>query len=309
MEANRSQLSSLEQEAVDEGTSGDHLRELAKTSIELARLVANNPSAPANLMQQLATSNDKAIRKGVVSNPNTPVDLLVKLGKYFPKQLLNNPILSLLYLENPNLLYEIPLSTLLKMLKQKKVPVFFLEWAAEHSDINVLKAVAQHLHTSPIILEKLVINCNDNVICRLIAKNPITPKNVLNQLINHKDEIVRWYVCVHQNTPESALDKLVAYNPSTRISRFIAQHSKTQRGTLEKLAEHEDIDVRYYVAQHSNTPSSVLERLGLDQSWSAIRLAVAQNSNTPIETLKNLAEDSNPIIHVVAKANLQNRLQ
>lgn len=309
MEANLSQLSNLQQEAANEETSRDRLWELAKISIELARLVANNPSTPPELLQELATSNDKAIRKGVVSNPNTPVDLLLKLGKDFPKQLLNNPILSLLFLENPNLLNEIPLPTLLKMLKQKKVPVFFLEWAAEHSDIYVLRAVAQHLHTPTIILEKLVINCNDNVICRLIAKNPITPQNVLTQLTNHNDEIVRWYVSQHQNTPESALEKLAAYNPSTRISRFIAQHSKTQRGTLEKLAEHEDIDVRYYVAQHSNTPSSVLERLGLDRSWSGIRLAVAQNSNTPIETLKNLAEDSNPIIYVVAKANLQNRLQ
>lgn len=79
MEANLSQLSSLEQEAVDEGTSGDRLRELAKISIELARLVANNPSAPSELLQNLVNTKDIFTLQNIAANLNTPPEVLAGL--------------------------------------------------------------------------------------------------------------------------------------------------------------------------------------------------------------------------------------
>lgn len=57
MEASLCKLSSQEREAADETTRSDLLGELAKINIKLARLVTNNPSAPAEILQELSWAN------------------------------------------------------------------------------------------------------------------------------------------------------------------------------------------------------------------------------------------------------------
>lgn len=69
---------SLIQQAEDISTHPDILRQLAASSIELARIVAKNP--------------------------NTAVNDLILLGAYFPSELISNPVFLLLLLENPHLL-------------------------------------------------------------------------------------------------------------------------------------------------------------------------------------------------------------
>ena len=71
MEANPSELSSLEQEVVNESTLGDRPR-------KLARLAANNPGAPPDLLQQLSHSSNATTRENVAANPNTPTEVLLK---------------------------------------------------------------------------------------------------------------------------------------------------------------------------------------------------------------------------------------
>lgn len=94
---------SLQQEATNETTSPRRLYELAKTNIDLARLVALNPSSPLELLRKLANGSDKATRQHVAANPNTPTEVLQKLGDEFPKEVSRNPALPLLLLENPNI--------------------------------------------------------------------------------------------------------------------------------------------------------------------------------------------------------------
>lgn len=93
-----------QKQAADENTSPEQLRMLVAQSIEILRLVANNPSADPELLRELASNAFAKILEGVASNPNTPTDVLFDLGQRFPGQLLNNPVFSLLMLENPNLL-------------------------------------------------------------------------------------------------------------------------------------------------------------------------------------------------------------
>ncbi len=100
----------LEQQALDKTTPPEKLCQLAKQSPELARLVAKNESADSELLQELAFSSDNITREGVATNPNTPTEVLLKLGAEFPRQLLDNPVFSLLLLENPKLVEEIPIA-------------------------------------------------------------------------------------------------------------------------------------------------------------------------------------------------------
>jgi hypothetical protein len=109
---------SLQLEAVNEKTSSDRLYELAQISTPLAQLVAQNSCTAPELLRELGNSSDVTTHQHVAANPNTPTEVLLKLGSKFPQQLLDNPIFSLLLLENPNLVNEMPISTLISLLKR-----------------------------------------------------------------------------------------------------------------------------------------------------------------------------------------------
>ncbi|MDJ0532220.1 MAG: hypothetical protein QNJ70_06930 [Xenococcaceae cyanobacterium MO_207.B15] len=100
------------EEAQQETTSPQRLGELALLSDTLAQIVAENIATPPELLSQLGSHSSEAVKKAVVSNPNTPTQTLFELGAYFPQELLENPVFNLLTLENCNFVKDIPLKTL-----------------------------------------------------------------------------------------------------------------------------------------------------------------------------------------------------
>lgn len=271
MEANLSQLSSLEQEAVDEGTSGDRLRELSEISIELARLVANNPSAPPELLQELAVSSDVIIRGNIAANPNTPTEILLNLGVRFPEQMLENPVFSLFLLENPNLVNEMPLPTLQSVLQLKQVPIFFLEQAANKQEWEVQLAVTRNPNTPQSVLERLAAANINSSVARNIAQHPNTTGSILEKLAEHEHFEVHSFIAKQPKTPSNVLAKLA----ELYITKW-----RSRGGPLERIAE------------NPNTPVSTLELLAKEVPTKAIysvRLAVAENPNTSLKILEKLA--------------------
>jgi predicted DNA-binding WGR domain protein len=83
------------------------------------RLLAKHPKACSKLLDKLSHCSDKATREAVAENPNTPSKTLQKLGAQFPAQLLNNPALDWMVLENPSLFSEIPEETLAAIAKRE----------------------------------------------------------------------------------------------------------------------------------------------------------------------------------------------
>lgn len=163
--------STLKQEAANENTSPARLRELAGMSTQLARIVAKNCNADPELLRELAASSDDLTRKEVASNPNTPTEILWKLGE-FPEELLNNPVFALSMLEDPNFLENIPHDTLCSLLQHHAVPDSFLEKAVDASDWEIRLA---------------------------IATNSKTPKNILEKLINYRSTALNEEVRLHVN--------------------------------------------------------------------------------------------------------------
>ncbi|MGD1920712.1 MAG: hypothetical protein ACFCAD_18610 [Pleurocapsa sp.] len=109
--------------AKNNGTSDSTLRKIANSSTEhlstinVARNVLkrraiqkketqarDEDSSPENLAK-LAENEHYQIRQYVASNPNTPLDVLEKLAREFPAEIMANSILELLLLENPSQLY------------------------------------------------------------------------------------------------------------------------------------------------------------------------------------------------------------
>jgi hypothetical protein len=302
------------------------LRELAKASVELVRLVATNPNADPELLRKLGSSSDQTTREGVASNPNTPSDILLKLGAQFPGQLLDNPIFPLLLLENPNLLADMPVETLRSVLKREAVPISFLEWAANDSDCGVLLAVAMNPNTPKEVLEKLVrsrhslvaesaqLHVNwvgeitenwEKIAVKAIKTTEFKkdsdyleeleelaaigaiPTFIIKQLGQNRTQKFRKVLARSGNAPANLLERLSDNNLCTEIRAYLASNPQTPLSIIEKLAKDNNEQVRVGIAQNPNTPASILERLAKETSFD-IRQAIAQNPNTPAKLVAYL---------------------
>lgn len=155
------------QEASAVDTSAERLEELAQEP-KLARLVAANPNASAELLLELSHSDDKAVRKACTSNANTPVEALLKLGAQFPEQLLENPVFDLLLLAHPGLFEELPTSTLNSLLKRDQVPVELIRWAWKHRGESTLHSLLMNPNTPVDVVEELCKSKDPEV--RMAAK-------------------------------------------------------------------------------------------------------------------------------------------
>jgi len=245
-------LSRLEK-AIQPTIPTESLQELAHSSIEFARMIASKPMTPPVLLRYLGDTQDTITRQNVTANPNTPSEVLLKLGAEFPGELLANPIFSLLFLENPNLISEIPSNTLESLLTQKSVPSFFLEMVAK-TDKNIYG-------------------------CFYAAIRPTTPVKVLAELARHCHEKVRASVAQNPKTPVYLLEKL-AGDRQWQVRGGVANNPNTPVALLEELAQDESEGVRYPVANNPNTPVAILEQLARDKSRN-IRRVVTNNPNTP----------------------------
>ena len=83
---------------------------------------ARNPLAPPQLLEKLSHDSEKSIRQAVAGNPNTPEKDLMRLGAQFPDELLENPALDVLLLENPSLLSALPEKTQTSIAKRDTCP-------------------------------------------------------------------------------------------------------------------------------------------------------------------------------------------
>ncbi|AFZ54695.1 variant leucine-rich repeat-containing protein [Cyanobacterium aponinum] len=270
------ELANERAEASGETTTSERLKELANKSIELACLVAQNPHCPSDLLAELAHNEDRLIRQAVTNNPNTPKNTLLKLGTEFPEELLDNPIFDLLLLENPNLLAEMPTSTLKSMVKIETVPNSFLNWAVNYGDDEVLIALLSNpqlsqedlvqltKHKNPQIVEeaKLHINWNEEI------ENPeefirkaLRYNNLSSYMLREELEFFVNYFFKEMISSQWGYDLLFS-NKNLRIS--LASNPNTPVRVLEKLATDDDKDVRRSVAENPNTPVTLSKKLGID---------------------------------------------
>ncbi|MDK3155129.1 hypothetical protein QPK87_00810 [Kamptonema cortianum] len=146
---------------------------------------ASNPNTPPEQLRELATCEDVAIRQLVVANPNTPTEVLWRLGKLFPAQLLENPLLPLLFLENPNLIVQIPDETLVRLFELETVPDCLYQRLTQ-AKLNVRRAIAKNLNTPVPWLEHLAQDPEEWV-RGAIALNPKTPIPWLEHLAQDPD--------------------------------------------------------------------------------------------------------------------------
>ncbi|AFY55299.1 Leucine rich repeat protein [Rivularia sp. PCC 7116] len=287
-----------EQLAADETTPPNKLRILAYESVELARLVATNPSAEPDLLGELASSEDKVTREGVAKNPNTPTDVLLKLAGDFPQQFFSNPVLSLLMLENPNLATDISYWSLLKLLKQDDAPEWFLACAAMHANSLVLEAVAKHKHASEQVLVQLAIKSRyDPELGLCIAQRKDVSQTVLEKLAQHGAGSVRLHLATYPKIPVRVLEILVEnpepnWNLRVAIETSIAKNPNTPLNVLQALIKVPYTKVKNAIAKRSDLTKHLIIELAMDYRVHTMNF-LPQNPHIPSSWLEEMAEHPN----------------
>ncbi|HAX78427.1 MAG TPA: hypothetical protein DCY88_22020 [Cyanobacteria bacterium UBA11372] len=285
--------------------------------LEDMRAIAQDPSTPADVLQQLSENSDRSIRLLVASNPNTPTEVLLKLGEHFPEAITANPIFNLLLLEYPNSKF-VRLS-LARSSTTSEETLARLSQTQQPEDEEICCAIAKNISTPIHILEKLAdwypINngyqdeYSASIVHKCVALNPKTPSSLLEKLAFYRSSGVREAVAKHQNTSSNVLDKL-ARNRNREVCEAIANNPNTPASALEYLAGEQDFagTIRRAVLAHPNvstaaieivrfmeekpgTPVHILEKL-TDDSRLHVRQLVADHPHTPPHALKTLAKDT-----------------
>ncbi|MBD2312382.1 HEAT repeat domain-containing protein [Desertifilum sp. FACHB-1129] len=190
---------------------------------------ASNPHTPPEQLRELAAYEDVAIRQLVVVNPNTPTEVLWELGKEFPAQLLENPLLPLLFLENPSLF--VPLDTLVNLFQLERVPCY-LKQAFLRQNVELQQRIAQNFNM-PVSFFEWLTQSSEPLVRWAIAQNPYIPLSTIEQLAQDPDAGVRHAIGLYSKTPVSLLEQL-AQDPDPGVRGAI--NDRTQPKYTSALA-------------------------------------------------------------------------
>ena len=149
--------------------------------------------------------------------------------------------------------------------------------------------LAKNLNISPHVLATLA-NHKDSDLRKLVAENPNTPQDILQQLANDENQEVE-EAAKAQLQPRQNLDVAIA--------------SKQPEATLSLpnisiLARSKSPYTRLVVLLDSETPVEILEKAWRSPLW-LDRYAIASNPSTPTNIIKQLTQDHNILVRAAAK--------
>jgi hypothetical protein len=143
---------------------------------------AKDPNTRPTRLAELSQSKDPCVVEAVAKNPGTPPERLLLLAQKYPAQFLENPVLPLLLLENPNALHALKKGAARELLRVSAGPPAWLFGAlAAHADEYVRSCIAESPNTPIATLELLAIDSHENVRSR-VAANLKTPMATLELL-------------------------------------------------------------------------------------------------------------------------------
>lgn len=135
------------------------------------------PDTTAEELAELIKTGNANVCKQVAQHPNTSPETLKELFIVFPVEVLNNPVIDLLLLENPNFLTELYNSNSI-CLGHFTLPLFYLEWAINNIEYSKVRcSIATSTKTPLSILEKLALDKNAKV-RSYVARNPNISENI-----------------------------------------------------------------------------------------------------------------------------------
>jgi hypothetical protein len=285
-------------------------------------LLAQDPNADHRELSSLASQEDEIIQQALVSNPSTPLEVLMQLGEKFPALLLENLVFPLLLLEDPTL-STIPTKTLVALARLPQFPSGLLASLAYHQDWEIRAAVASNPNTPP---EKLISLLEDADIdeSSYAENNPSTPREYVRLLQRARDLIAGVTKRVDGKTirekseePPLSLEEMeLLFSRGTQSRIWLARNPALPLSMMESLLASPEIEIRASLGSNPSLPAALLLKVATDPSryvYSRVlhredlpveamgilsmsqqvstRARLAINSALPVELLELLADD------------------
>ncbi|HRR10047.1 MAG TPA: hypothetical protein PLO56_15260 [Rhodothermales bacterium] len=229
----------------------------------MSLLLANDLQTPPKILKELGQNPPQDIMLALLSNPNTPAEVLWRWGHRAPEVLLENPVLPLLIMENPRIFAEMQPETAMKLVTHPRA------WD-----------------------ELLLLATQGRPLVRLaLTQLPSPPKMVLDKLMRDRNPHIRLAASLHilqLTEPETdwmeradahVLAFLKGLTPSTwegELFRLCLRHSPLPDFIFAIMAEHGQEYVRATIAENPFLSPRYKEKLRSDRS-EAVRLAACRD--------------------------------
>ena len=283
------------------------LKELAKESIDLARLVAANTGASEELLLELARHSDEGVRRRIASNPSAPAKAAMDTGSQFPEDLLNNPSFDLYILAEPNLLQGIGASALRSLLKREACPESFFAYAASQDNEATQLAVLTNSRAPISVVQSLLASSYPRV-KETAAKHSALQSLSSSAGSNWQDEFTAELLVEEKNRDKlPEVHKSLAYLLLSEVEDF-SLLSEAERWVIRTAWTKEERQESFWMPKFSldneKCPVSILEfaARGADKD---VRTEVAGNLGLPKHLQELLIEDSEKDV-LQALANNEN---
>ncbi len=317
MDIQHPDFDSFAQEAQNENTSEKRLKELAYLNVNLARLVANNPAAPSELLQQLFYRRhrgrlyDIKTSNNVLSNPNAPVKILITFANQyerFEEEAKNHNT-------SEERLREIAASNtyLAEIVASNPATPGKLLQELSQQSIDLAQIVARNPMTPAEILRQMASKRKDSTIRKNITANSNTPIDILLKLAEkYPGELLNngaWSLLLFENPnllnqiPNKTLISLLNYD----LEQYYIESTEDRKilipvTWLEQLLNSKSYLIRYCIARHPKTSVNLLEKL-VEDNHKSVRAGVACNPNTPAYISEQLVEDNYKSVRTVVARN------
>lgn len=277
-------------EASHPETSAQQLTKLS-TDPHLCRIVAANPSAPGNLLEQLARAQDRLVRQAVASNPNTPWHMLEQLAWEFPREFLHNPVGQLQILAHSE---HISTKDLFwgSLLRETLIPSHWWMWVKSHPTLGTSQMVRLHVQYAGEVEHPYDVPQNEEEHVLLTLVELLAAASEQEETYGYAREnhpLADQPASLCQNSIEAYLQRL-AHGLDPEVRQAVAAHPYIPVKVLLGLAQDEDPAVRKIVAEQMQTPGEILHRLAQDKD-PMVCLPVARQEQTSGEALYALARD------------------
>ena len=288
------------------------------------RLLASDPATPDETLRQLS-ARWEAFKVGaeLALNPNTPWETLRTLLREFPQQVMNNPALPLLLLENARLFDDVDNVALERLLRYENCPSAALAAAIARSAPQLRQAARDHVRSAgeavadwaaeaeprlaswkllngglpstlpgeaiPAWIFELFAHCPSIFAREQVAYYPELPAAVLEHLGHDKALEVRAAVARHPHTPYALLE-LLADDSSPRVRRSLMRNPALTETLWRLLVQDSDTTVRCAALAHPFAPPDLLAAAAKAFDWH-LRRAAAEHPHAPAAVLDRLARD------------------
>jgi hypothetical protein len=240
---------------------------------------AADPTTPPDELASLAA--DPTLAGIVAGNPNTPWETLSVLAATYPRQFLENPVLPLMLLADPDLAAGMDISSLLILLRYVDIPLGLLYSAANHPDPRVHLTARAHIEIAGEAGEDWEEQAQ-RILFRWGSLQGSFYRVRIEDRFQTPGFVPRWLLSTCVRRDEEIYDTIravAALSPDLSLAEFDALINDTS------------VVVCCNAARNRFAPSEMLYHLAHSQS-PQIRLAIAHNPATSPEALKVLARDS-----------------